>query len=64
MYDAMQNAIYFSGRILIYADRGLDATPSAYFGTMGNYTTLTSSDGTVAGAWQGGYRTIYQANLS
>ena len=64
MYDAMQNANYFSGRILIYADqRGLDATPSAYFGTMGNYTTLTSSDGTVAGAWQGGYRTIYQANL-
>ncbi|WP_162944618.1 RagB/SusD family nutrient uptake outer membrane protein [Flavisolibacter nicotianae] len=64
MYDALQNANYFSGRILIYADqRGLDATPSTYFGTMGSFTTLTSSDGTVASAWQGAYRTIYTANL-
>lgn len=64
MFDALQNANYFSGRVLIYADqRGLDATPNTYFGTMGNFTTLTSNDGTVAGAWQGAYRTIYSANL-
>ena len=64
MYDALQNANFFSGRILIYGDiRGLDAIPNTYFGNMGFYSTTTSSDGTVASAWQGGYRTIYQANL-
>jgi len=64
MYDALQNANFFSGRVLIYADiRGLDAIPSAYFGNMGFYTSTNSQDATVASAWQGGYRTIYQANL-
>ncbi|HEY4148065.1 MAG TPA: RagB/SusD family nutrient uptake outer membrane protein [Chitinophagaceae bacterium] len=64
MYDALQNANFFSGRILIYSDiRGLDAIPNTYFGNMGFYSTTSSSDGTVALAWQGGYRTIYQANL-
>lgn len=64
MYDALQNANFFSGRVLIYGDmRGLDAIPNTYFGNLGFYSTTTSSDGTVAGAWQGGYRTIYQANL-
>jgi len=64
MYDALQNANFFSGRILIYADmRGLDAIPNSYFGNLGFYNTTNSSDGTVALAWQGGYRTIYQANL-
>ncbi len=64
MYDALQNSNFFSGRILIYADmRGLDVIPNTYFGNMGFYSTTTSSDGTVATAYQAGYRTIYQSNL-
>ena len=64
MYDALQNQNFFSGRILIYADmRGLDVTPNNYFGNMGFYSTTTSTDATVALAYQAGYRTIYQANL-
>jgi starch-binding outer membrane protein, SusD/RagB family len=65
MYDALQNINYFGGRVLVYADqRGLDiSAPNSYFGQMGFFTTLQPNDGTVAGAWQGGYRTIYQANL-
>ena len=64
MYDALQNANYFGGRILIYADqRGIDESPNTFFGNLGFYTTLNSSDGTVAAAWQGAYRTIYQTNL-
>jgi starch-binding outer membrane protein, SusD/RagB family len=64
MYDALQNANYFSGRILIYADqRGIDANPSAFFGNLGqNPNIVTASDGTVAGAWQGAYRTIFECN--
>lgn len=64
MYDQLQNANFFGGRILVYVDqRGLDANQSSFFGEMGKYTTLTANDGTVAGAYQGAYRTIYQANL-
>lgn len=64
MYDALQNPEFFGGRVLIYADqRGIDVSPNTYFGQMGFFSTLTSSDGIVANAWQGGYRTIYQANL-
>jgi hypothetical protein len=64
MYDALQNANYFGGRILIYSDiRGIDASPSTFFGNMALYTTLTAGDGTTAGAWQGAYRTIYETNL-
>jgi hypothetical protein len=64
MYDALQNSNYFGGRVLVYADiRGLDAIPNAFFGNMGFYSSTNSSDGTVATAWQGAYRTIYQANL-
>jgi hypothetical protein len=64
MYDALQNANYFGGRVLVYADqRGLDATPNAFFGNMGFYSSTNSSDGTVGSAYQGAYRTIYQANL-
>lgn len=63
MYNALQNANYFGGRVLIYADiRGIDASPSTFFGNMALYNTLQSSDGTVAGAWQGAYRTIYECN--
>lgn len=64
MYDALQNSNYFGGRVLVYADiRGLDAIPNAFFGNMGFYSSTNSSDGTVATAYQGAYRTIYQANL-
>ena len=64
MYDALQNINFFGGRVLIYADiRGLDAIPNSFFGNMGFYSSTNSSDGTVATAYQGAYRTIYQANL-
>jgi hypothetical protein len=64
MYDALQNSEYFGGRILIYADiRGIDATPATYFGQMALFNTVTANDGTVALAWRGAYRTIYEANL-
>jgi len=64
MYDALQNSNFFGGRVLIYADiRGLDAIPNSYFGNMGFYSSTNSSDGTVSSAYQGAYRTIYQANL-
>ncbi|MDA3614061.1 RagB/SusD family nutrient uptake outer membrane protein [Polluticaenibacter yanchengensis] len=64
MYDALQNANYFSGRILIYADiRGIDANPNNFFGQMNLFNTLTAADATVASAYQGAYRTIYEANL-
>lgn len=64
MYDALQNANYFGGRILIYSDqRGLDANPAAFFGNIGqNPTLVTASDGIAAGAWQGAYRTIFECN--
>jgi hypothetical protein len=64
MYDALQNMNFFGGRVLIYADiRGLDAIPNSFFGQMGFYSPTNSSDGTVATAYQGAYRTIYQSNL-
>jgi hypothetical protein len=64
MYDALQNANFFGGRILVYVDqRGLDANQNSFFGSMGAYTTLNANDVTVASAYQGGYRTIYTANL-
>jgi len=64
MYDALQNANYLGGRALIYADiRGIDANANTFFGNMNLFTTLRADDGVVAGAWQGAYRTIYEANL-
>src|SRR6185436_9544743 len=64
MYNALQNANYFSGRILIYSDiRGIDATPSTFFGNMALFNTLQAGDATVGSAWQAAYRTIYEANL-
>lgn len=64
MYDQLQNANYFGGRVLIYADqRGIDASPSAFFGNMGpNPGAVGADDGTVAGAWRGAYRTIFECN--
>ncbi|MBO9641289.1 MAG: RagB/SusD family nutrient uptake outer membrane protein [Siphonobacter aquaeclarae] len=64
MYDKLQNPEYLGGRVLIYADiRSIDTNVPTFFGQMPNFNTLISSDGTVANAWQGGYRTIYEANL-
>lgn len=64
MYNQLQNANYLGGRTLIYADiRGIDALGSTFFGNMALYTTLTANDATVASAYQGGYRTIYETNL-
>ncbi|MGV3705706.1 MAG: RagB/SusD family nutrient uptake outer membrane protein [Arcticibacter sp.] len=63
MYDQLQNLNFFGGRVLIYADiRGIDTRPTAYFGQMPNFNTLLSSDATTAEAWEGAYRTIYEAN--
>jgi starch-binding outer membrane protein, SusD/RagB family len=65
MYDQLQNSNFFGGRILVYADiRGVDASPaSSFFGDIGLFHTLKSDNNTVALAWQGAYRTIYEANL-
>ena len=64
MYDALQNANFFSGRVLIYTDiRGIDATPNSFFGQMHMFNTINSADGTVASAYQAAYRTIYETNL-
>jgi starch-binding outer membrane protein, SusD/RagB family len=65
MYDALQNANYFGGRILVYADiRGIDATTSVNtYGNMVLFNTLQAGDPTTGDAWKGAYRTIYEANL-
>jgi starch-binding outer membrane protein, SusD/RagB family len=64
MYDALQNLNFFGGRVLIYADiRGLDASANTFFGNLPLYSLTKADDGTVAGAWQGAYRTIYESNL-
>jgi len=64
MYNALQNANWLNGRAQIYADiRGIDASPATYFGQMALFNTLQANDGTVGAAWQGAYRTIYEANL-
>ncbi len=63
MYDQLQNAEFFGGRVLIYADiRGIDTRASTYFGQMVNFNTVLSSDGTVQLAWGAAYRTIYESN--
>lgn len=65
MYDALQNADYFSGRVLIYSDmRGLDVSANSYFGNgIWQFSTLRSDDGVVASAYRAAYRTIYETNL-
>lgn len=64
MYDALQNAEYLGGRVLIYADiRGIDCGNPTYFGDIPSFTSLNSSNGTVGLAWTAGYRTINEANL-
>lgn len=64
MYDQLQNSSYYGGWAIIFPDiRSIDATPSTFFGQMALYNTLQATDGTVASAWRGAYRTIYEANL-
>ena len=64
MYDALQNAEWFGGRVLIYADiRGIDCGVPTYFGTVPKFDELTSQNGTVSSAWTAAYRTINEANL-
>jgi hypothetical protein len=64
MYDQLQNANYFGGRVLIYADvRGTDVNPPSYFNPLPQFTTVSSSETYTAGAWQGAYRTIGETNI-
>ncbi|WP_039054037.1 hypothetical protein [Sphingobacterium sp. T2] len=64
MYDALQNAEWFGGRVLIYADiRGIDCGVPSYFGDLPRFNDLTSRNGTVSSAWTAAYRTINEANL-
>lgn len=63
MYNALQNAEFFGGRILIYADqRGNDVNVASFFGNVGSFNMI-SADAIALNAWTGGYRTIYEANL-
>ncbi|WP_367330118.1 RagB/SusD family nutrient uptake outer membrane protein [Sphingobacterium multivorum] len=64
LYDALQNREFLGGRTLIYADiRGADCGVNTFFGNMPQFSTLLSSDLTTGSAYQGGYRTINEANL-
>jgi len=64
MYNALQNANYLNGRVLIYADiRGTDVVPNTFFGNMGFFGLTQANDGVVTGAWQAAYRTINETNL-
>lgn len=64
MYDQLQNAEYFGGRVLIYADvRGTDVNPSSYFNPLPQFTTVNSNSAYIGTAWQGAYRTIGEVNL-
>lgn len=63
MYDALQNAEFLGGRVLIYADvRGNDVNPSSYFGQMPTFNMLATTN-FAFNCWAGGYRTIFEANL-
>jgi hypothetical protein len=63
MYDQLQNAEYLGGRVLIYADiRGIDAGVPSYFSTVPQFNLVLSTNSVVADAWEGAYRTIYEAN--
>ncbi len=63
MYDALQNAEFLGGRVLIYADqRGNDANIASFFGNTGSFTLL-SGDAIPLNCWTGGYRTIFETNF-
>jgi hypothetical protein len=64
MYDQLQNANFFGGRVLIYVDvRGTDVNPPSYFNPLPQFTTVSSSEAFTAGAWAGAYRTIGETNI-
>src|SRR5476651_2379232 len=52
MYDQLQNANFFGGRVLIYTDvRGTDVNPPSYFNPLPQFVTVTSGETYTAGAW-------------
>lgn len=62
MYNALQNAEFLGGRVLIYVDqRGNDANVSSFFGNVGTFNMI-SNNAIAQNAWTGGYRTIFEAN--
>ncbi len=64
MYDQLQNREFLGGRILIYVDqRGADVNPATYFGDIALFTPVTANNAFAATAYEGGYRTIGEANL-
>lgn len=64
MYNALQNANYFGGRVLIYADiRGTDVNPPSYFNPLPQFSTVSASEPITNLAWQGAYATIGETNL-
>jgi hypothetical protein len=64
MYDLLQNREFLGGRVLIYTDqRGTDVNPASYFGDLALFSPVTSNNAFANTAWQGGYRTIGEANL-
>lgn len=62
MYDGLQNAEFYGGRVLIYGDvRSDDEDYASYFGAISDFTA-TSANAYASNAWYGGYRTIFAAN--
>ncbi|WP_400193819.1 RagB/SusD family nutrient uptake outer membrane protein [Hymenobacter sp. B81] len=62
MYDALQDGEFLGGRALIYNDiRSDDTDPAGFFGGLA-LSNATSGDANAAGAWVGGYRSMYMAN--
>jgi hypothetical protein len=63
MYDALQNAEFLGGRVLIYSDvRGNDVNPASYFTQVPTFNMLSTIN-YAFNCWAGGYRTIFEANL-
>jgi starch-binding outer membrane protein, SusD/RagB family len=63
MYDALQNAEFLGGRVLIYSDiRGNDVNIASYFGNIPTFDML-SSNAIAFNCWSGGYRTVYESNF-
>jgi len=63
MYSQLENAEFFGGRVLVYADiRGNDVNVPAFFGNIPLFNTVLSTDGIVSNAWAGAYRTIHECN--
>ncbi|WP_158618081.1 RagB/SusD family nutrient uptake outer membrane protein [Chitinophaga lutea] len=62
MYNALQNAEFLGGRVLIYVDqRGNDVNVSTFFGNVPTFNMI-SNNAIAQNAWTGGYRTIFETN--